>query len=268
MFLDNQRARPVRYVQKKYAGTAQPEEPRVVDDDPLRALAAARSSSIHVRAFKYGTDYPDGQREAAICIASRWRISAIRSTVAVLRPEHDRRRVPPLARRVERLPVARRRPPAVDPARPGRRQGPRGAHRRRVHRDRAVGALRRGAACEPSTLDAKVPAGPMRGEVGPAQVRDEAGQPGQQAQVHDHRRRHRAGGRVGGGLARRARLQRPRASASRTARAARTASPPRAASTRPRITRTTATASTASSTTRSRAAITARAKRTSTASPS
>ena len=41
-------------------------------------------------------------------------------------------------------------------------------------------------------LDARVPAGPIAREVGPAQVRDEAGQPGQQAQVHDHRRRHRA----------------------------------------------------------------------------
>ena len=46
-------------------------------------------------------------------------------------------------------------------------------------------------------------------QVGPAQVRDEAGQPGQQAQVHDHRRRHRAGRRVGGRVARRAGLQRP-----------------------------------------------------------
>jgi len=34
-------------------------------------------------------------------------------------------------------------------------------------------------------------------EVGPAQVRDEAGQPGQQAEVHDHRRRHGSGRRVG-----------------------------------------------------------------------
>ena len=59
------------------------------------------------------------------------------------------------------------------------------------------------------TLDAKIPAGPIADEVGPPQVRDEAGQPGQQAQVHDHRRRHRAGRRVGGGVARRARLQRP-----------------------------------------------------------
>ncbi len=57
------------------------------------------------------------------------------------------------------------------------------------------------------------------------------------------------------------------ASASRTRRGARTASPRRAASTRPRIIRTTATASTASSTTRSRAATSARARPTSTAWP-
>ena len=74
-----------------------------------------------------------------------------------------------------------------------------------------------------------------------------------------------AGG-VGRGDARRARLQRAAASASRTRRAARTASPRRAASTPRRTTRTTATASTACSTTRSRAATSARARRTSTAS--
>ena len=104
------------------------------------------------------------------------------------------------------------------------------------------------------TLDAKVPGRPDRREVGSAQVRDEAGQPGQQAQVHDHRRRHRPRGRLGRGVARRARLQRPELLHSRTAPAARTASRRRAASTPPRTTRTTATASIACSTTRSRAA--------------
>ena len=118
------------------------------------------------------------------------------------------------------------------------------------------------------TLDAKVPGRPAGRQVGPAQVRDEAGQPGQQAQVH------RSSSSAPAWPARR----RPRrsassattscASASRTARAARTASPRRAASTPRRTTRTTATASTACSTTRSRAATTARAKPTSTGSRS
>ena len=44
--------------------------------------------------------------------------------------------------------------------------------------------------------------------MGPAPLRDEAGEPGQQAQVHHHRGRHRPGRRVGVGLARRAGLQR------------------------------------------------------------
>ena len=43
--------------------------------------------------------------------------------------------------------------------------------------------------------------------MGQLQVRHEAGQPGQQAQVQDHRRRHRPGRRVRRGDARRARLQ-------------------------------------------------------------
>ena len=45
--------------------------------------------------------------------------------------------------------------------------------------------------------------------MGPPPLRDEARQPGQPPQVHGHRRRHRPGRRVGGGVARRARLQRP-----------------------------------------------------------
>ena len=112
------------------------------------------------------------------------------------------------------------------------------------------------------------PSGPDREEVGAAPLRDEAGQPGQQAQVQRHRRRLRPGRRVGRGHPGRARLQRqvlllPGQPAPRPL-----ASPPRAASTPPRTTRTTATASTASSTTRSRAATSAPARPTSTGWPS
>ena len=57
------------------------------------------------------------------------------------------------------------------------------------------------------TLDSKIPAGPARREVGQPQVRHQARQPGEQAPVRDHRRRHRPRRRVGGRDARRARLQ-------------------------------------------------------------
>jgi succinate dehydrogenase / fumarate reductase flavoprotein subunit len=104
-------------------------------------------------------------------------------------------------------------------------------------------------------------------EMGPAPLRHEAGQPGQQAQVHVIV--------VGTGLAGASAAAtlaelgyNVKASASRTARAARTASPPRAASTPRRTTRTTATASTGCSTTRSRAATSAAARPTSTGWPS
>jgi succinate dehydrogenase / fumarate reductase, flavoprotein subunit len=46
-------------------------------------------------------------------------------------------------------------------------------------------------------LDAKIPAGPLAQKWDQAQVRNEAGQPGQQAQIRRHRRRHRPGGRLG-----------------------------------------------------------------------
>ena len=98
--------------------------------------------------------------------------------------------------------------------------------------------------------------------MGPAPLRDEAGEPRQQAEVQRHRGRHRPGRRRGRGDAGRARLQR-QVLLLPGRRAARTRSPRRAASTPPRTTRTTATASTACSTTRSRAATSARAKPTS-----
>ena len=47
------------------------------------------------------------------------------------------------------------------------------------------------------SLDSEGSRRPRPGEVGPAPLRAEARQPGQQAEVHDHRRRHRAGRRVG-----------------------------------------------------------------------
>ena len=49
------------------------------------------------------------------------------------------------------------------------------------------------------SLDAKIPDGPIEEQVGAAQVRREAGEPGQQAAVRDHRRRQRARRRVGRG---------------------------------------------------------------------
>ena len=116
-------------------------------------------------------------------------------------------------------------------------------------------------------LHSNVPPGPLDEKWDQHRFRHEAGQPGQQAQVSRPRRRHRPGRRLRRRLAGRTRLQRrhlllPGHSAARPL-----ASPPRAASTPPRTIRTTATASTASSTTPSRAAISARARPTSIASP-
>ena len=90
-------------------------------------------------------------------------------------------------------------------------------------------------------LDSQDSLRPDREEVGQSQVRDEAGESGQQAQVQRHRRGLRPGRRRGRGHPRRARLQREVLSASRIPRAARTPSPRRAASTPPRTIRTTAT---------------------------
>ena len=114
----------------------------------------------------------------------------------------------------------------------------------------------------------RIPGRPARRQMGSPPLRIEAGEPGEPAQVHGHRRRHRPGRRVGGRRRSASSATTSRASASTTARGARTASPRRAASTPRRTTRTTATASSGCSTTPSRAATTDRARRTSTGSRS
>ena len=103
--------------------------------------------------------------------------------------------------------------------------------------------------------------------MGHLQERHEVGQPEQQAQVQDHRRRHRTG------RARRRRRRSPSSatrstrSRSTTRRGGPTRSPRRAASTPRRTTAATATRSIGCSTTRSRAATSAPASPTSTGSP-
>ena len=191
MFLGNQQARPV---------ALRAEEVR----RPRRAARRFASSTmivsglwllvfivIHVKAFRYGAEYewPAGGRDLYRLEMENFSNPLIGR---LLRAQHARRRLAPLARRLERVPVARPRPPALD-----------AAHPRRPARSLAVliaggfivialWAYFVGGQVQRMKLDAKIPAGPDRREVGPAQVRDEAGQPGQQAQVHDHRRRHRA----------------------------------------------------------------------------
>ena len=61
----------------------------------------------------------------------------------------------------------------------------------------------------PMTLDAKVPSGPLAEKWDRHQFEVEAGQSGQPPPAFRDRRRHRPRRRVGGGVARRARLQRP-----------------------------------------------------------
>ena len=146
-----------------------------------------------------------------------------------------------------------------------RRAGARLAHLRRVrlHPDRGLDSHPQNRASMIGQLDSKIPAGPLEKKWEEHQFQLEAHQSGQPAQVRDHRRRLRPGGRRGGGHARRARLQGEVLLFPGQRRAARTPSPRRAASMPRRITRTTATRCTASSTTRSRAATSARARRTS-----
>jgi len=57
MFLDNQRARPVKYVQKRYAG--RPSRKTLASSTMIASgLWLLVFIVIHVRAFRYGADYP------------------------------------------------------------------------------------------------------------------------------------------------------------------------------------------------------------------
>src|SRR5207247_1839603 len=75
----------------------------------------------------------------------------------LLHPQHARGRLASLARRVERVSVARRRRAALDATRPGGRQADGRPHCGRLHRHCALGAFR-GALMK---LDAHEPSGPI-----------------------------------------------------------------------------------------------------------
>src|SRR5471032_2447837 len=76
----------------------------------------------------------------------------------LLRDQHAGRRLAPVARRLERVPVARRRQAGLDPFHSSGRQGDRRAHRRRIHRHRPLGPL---CGSPVMKLDARVPEGPI-----------------------------------------------------------------------------------------------------------
>src|SRR5262249_27791059 len=74
-------------------------------------------------------------------------------------PVDDRRRIAPVARRLERVPVARRRSSDSDAEAVDGRQAPRGVDRRRLHRHRRLGLSHAGGAR--MRLDARIPSGPL-----------------------------------------------------------------------------------------------------------
>ena len=97
MFVGNQSARPVRYVQKKIRRQAEPQVARLVDDDRLGTLA----DRLPARAREGVPVQPNsahGRRAAAISTSSKSRRFANPLMVGVLRPLDGRRRLAPLAR--------------------------------------------------------------------------------------------------------------------------------------------------------------------------
>ena len=158
MFLSNQSARPVAYAKKKSAGHTT-RKTFASSTMIVSGLWLLVFLLIHVKAFHdgWGTEYewPAGGRDLY-----RQEMETFQNPlmVALLRHQHAGGRLAPVARHLERLPVAGRRQAGVDPLHPAGRQGHRRAHRRRLHRHRPLGPLYRSPVMK---LDAKVPDGPI-----------------------------------------------------------------------------------------------------------
>ena len=108
MFLANQQARPVAYAQKKCRRAAEPQEPRLVDDDRLGALAAASSSSSTSRRSSSAaiTETAGGVRDLYRLEMENFSNPLM---VGLLRAQHGGRRLAPVARR-RRAPSSRSAP--------------------------------------------------------------------------------------------------------------------------------------------------------------
>ncbi len=158
----------------------------------------------------------------------------------------------PLSRVVEHVPERGCEPPAVHPVlKRGRGdRGDRDCRGQHLDSCRGDGEIRDPITGRKHGTQFEISRWSDRTALGQASLRHEAGESGEQAQVHHPGDRLGTGRRIGGGDAGRTRLQRQVFLLSGFARAARTPSPRRAASTPPRTITTTATASTACSTTR------------------
>ena len=107
MFLAQPEARPVRLRAEEVGRAAEPQDARLVDDDRLRALAAACSSSFTSRRSSSAPS-TSGRRGGRDLYRLEMENFANPLMVGVLRAQHGRRRLASVARRLERLPVARR----------------------------------------------------------------------------------------------------------------------------------------------------------------
>ena len=148
MYLANQQARPVGYAQKKTAGRAEPQDPRLVDDDRLGPVAVRVPRSSMSRRSGSAPMYEWHGGRAAISTGSRWRTSAIPLMVGfyvismVVVGSHLWHGVASAFQSLgaRRIRAGRR---CILPA--GKLLAV--AHRRRLHRHRALGALRGRQSC-------------------------------------------------------------------------------------------------------------------------
>ena len=126
MFLGNQSARPVALRAEEIRRAAEPQVVRVVDDDRLGALAAGVSRRPRQGVPLRRRAGVAGRRARSVSLR-RWRAFANPLIVGFYVHQHGGGRLAPVARHLERVPVARprhsRRGRRVHPA---RRQGDRG----------------------------------------------------------------------------------------------------------------------------------------------
>ena len=107
MYLGNQRARPARYQQKKFAG--RPSRKSIASSTMIfSGLWLLVFIVIHVKAFRVRHRIRMGRRRTR-SLSSRDGEFQQSADGRVLRAQHDRRRLAPVARNLERVSVPRRR---------------------------------------------------------------------------------------------------------------------------------------------------------------
>ena len=131
MWLGNRRARPTAYYQKKWAGHT---SRKSVASTTMIVTGTVTLVFVvlHLKTFKYGAHYQVTDTEMRDLYRLVMEVFSKPGVCGLLRHLHGAHRVSSPPRHLERIPVARRRAPALHAMAARGRQDARHRHRRRV----------------------------------------------------------------------------------------------------------------------------------------